>query len=115
MEGLERSVPEDGRVLLLWEPRSYYSPRWAQPDIILDNWSHLRHCFGTEKRIAEHLRDEGYTHVLLYRRGLDFIAKEDESPLSAEDVEHFEDFVEKHLEWVETTGGYRLYELRDRP
>jgi hypothetical protein len=112
MEKLEEAVPEDGKVLFLWEPRSYYSPRPAQPDAILDNWAHLLHLHDSQIRIAEHLREEGYTHVLLNQRGLEFMIEKNESPLSTEDVERLRDFVERHLESVETTGTYRLYELQ---
>jgi hypothetical protein len=114
LEGLEKSVPEDGKVLLLWEPRSYYSPRQAQPDLILDNWAHLRHRLGMEAGIAEHLRAEGYTHVLLYRRGLDYVIDENESQLSAKDLEQFDVFVDRELKQVKTSGIYHLYELRNR-
>jgi hypothetical protein len=111
MGGLEQFVPEDGRVLFLWEPRSYYSPRSAQPDAILDNWAHLRHRYVTVDQIAAHLQEEGYTHVLVNRRGLDFVIEEKESPLPAEDVERLQDFIKKHLRLVETIGTYRLYRL----
>ena len=114
MEKLQEIVPEDGRVLFLWEPRSYYSSRNAQPDAILDNWAHLRHRYGTEARIAAHLQGEGYTHVLLNQRGLDFVIEEHESPLPAKDVERLQDFIEQRLESVETIGIYRLYKLGER-
>jgi hypothetical protein len=112
MEKLEEIVPPGGRVLFLWEPRSYYSPTNAQPDAILDNWAHLRHRYRTEARIAAHLREEGYTSVLLNQRGLDFVIEEGESPLPAEDVERLRAFIEKYLNLVGETRNYRIYELR---
>jgi hypothetical protein len=112
MEGLEGTVPEDGRVLFLWEPRGYYSPRRAQPDAILDNWAHLSHRYPTEAQIATHLRKEGYTHVLLNEWGLNFVIQEDESPLPGEDVDRLQAFTEEYLNLVETKGSYRIYELR---
>ena len=112
MERLEEVVPVDGRVLFLWEPRSYYSPRRAQPDAILDNWSHLVYLYGGEDEVAAHLRAGGFTHVLLYQWGLDFVVEHGESPLPAEDVERLEAFTERHLVLVETVGYYRLYSLR---
>jgi len=118
MEQLEEMVAEDGRVLFLWEPRSYYSPRPAQPDAILDNWSHLIYLYGDEDRVAAHLRAEGFTHVLLYQWGLDFVigsllSGEGESPLPPEDVERLQAFTDQHLVLVETVGHYRLYRLRE--
>jgi hypothetical protein len=112
MEALEENVPEEGRILFLWEPRSYYSPRPTQPDAILDNWSHLLYLYDDEKRVASHLRDEGFTHVLLHRRGLNFVIEEGESPLAPETVVQLEDFVDRHLPLIETIGSYELYELQ---
>ncbi len=118
MERLEEVVAEDGRVLFLWEPRSYYSPRPAQPDAILDNWSHLLYLYGDEGGVAAHLRAEGFTHVLLYQWGLDFVigslqSGEGESPLPPEDVERLQAFTREHVVLVETVGRYRLYRLRE--
>jgi hypothetical protein len=112
MEALEETVPEDGRVLFLWEPRSYYSPRRAQPDAILDNWAHLSYRYPTNAQIAAHLREQGYTHVLLNQWGVDFVIEESESPLPSEDVDRLRTFIEEYLELLETEGSYRIYELR---
>jgi 4-amino-4-deoxy-L-arabinose transferase-like glycosyltransferase len=109
MELLGQAVPEDGRVLSLWEPRSYYSPRSVQPDAILDNWAHLVYLYGDEAQIAAHLRAEGFTHVLLYQWGLDFVIEERESPLSKEDVERLRVFIDRYLVLIETVGHYQLY------
>ena len=112
MQRLEEGVPEDGRVLFLWEPRSYYSPRRTQPDAILDNWLHLMYLCGDEDRTAAHLRTEGFTHVLLYRWGLDFVIEYGESPLEQEDVDRLESFIDRHLVLEETAGHYQLYRLQ---
>ncbi|MGC9332600.1 MAG: hypothetical protein ACP5JJ_00510, partial [Anaerolineae bacterium] len=113
METLEEIVPDDGQVLFLWEPRSYYSPRPAEPDAILDNWAHLRHRYRTEAQILAHLREEGYTHVLLNQGGLDFVIEKDESPLPTEEVGHLRTFVEEYLSLVEQRGSYRIYQLQE--
>jgi len=113
MERLEEVAPEKGRVLFLWEPRSYYSPRSAQPDAILDNWAHLVYLYGDENRVAAHLRAEGFTHVLLYRRGLDFVIDHGESPLPPGDVELLQVFIQERLALLETVGEYHLYRLRE--
>jgi hypothetical protein len=112
MERVGREVPPDGRVLFLWEPRSYYCPRPAQPDAILDSWSFLVYRYGDETQIAAHLRAEGYSHVLLYQWGLDFVVEYGESPLPPQDVKRLEVFIDRYLTLVGTEGYYRLYRLR---
>jgi hypothetical protein len=113
MEVVGQKVPPDGRVLFLWEPRSYYCPRRAQPDAILDSWSFLVYRYGGETQIAAHLRTKGYSHVLLYQWGLDFVVAYGESPLPPQDVERLEAFVDRYLVLVEAEGHYRLYRLRE--
>ncbi len=113
MERLGELVAEDGRVLFLWEPRSYYSPRPVEPDAILDNWSHLVYLYGDEDGVAAYLRAEGFTHVLLHQWGLDFVIEYGESPLPPEDVERLHGFIARYLTLVETVGRYRLYSLRE--
>jgi hypothetical protein len=113
MEAVGQEVPPDGRVLFLWEPRSYYCPRRAQPDAILDSWSFLVYLYGDEMRVAAHLRTEGYSHVLLYQWGLDFVVEYGESPLPPQDVERLEAFIDRYLVLVGTEGHYRLYRLRE--
>ena len=77
MELVNERVPEEGRVLLLWEPRSYYSRRWAQPDAILDRWAWLLYRHRADlAAIAAELEEEGYTHVLLHRAGAEFVRRE---------------------------------------
>jgi hypothetical protein len=112
MQRLEEAVPESGKVLFLWEPRSYFSPRPAQPDAILDTWAHLVYLHDNEARITEHLREEGYTHVLLNQRGLEFVIEENASPLSTEDVKCLRAFVKEYLRPVRTEGRYQIYELQ---
>jgi hypothetical protein len=77
MELVNERVPEEGRVLFLWEPRSYYCRRPAQPDAILERWAWLlvRHKADLEA-IAAELAEEGYTHALLHRAGAEFVRRE---------------------------------------
>jgi hypothetical protein len=112
MDALGEIVPEGEQVLFLWEPRSYYSPRPTQPDAILDNWALLMHQFGEVDEVTSHLQDEGITHVLLYRWGLEFVVAEGESPLPRGDVESLNHFIKEDLSLIETVGSYEIYALR---
>jgi hypothetical protein len=72
MRMVNRRVSETGRILFLWEPRSYYCLLPAQPDPILERWAWLRHQHGDDlDGMADALWKEGYTHLLLYRDGLE--------------------------------------------
>lgn len=61
------------RVLFLWEPRTYLTQARAEPDAFIDNFNTLyRHC-GDATGITRCLRAAGYTHVLVYREGVQFV------------------------------------------
>ncbi len=94
------NLPKEARVLFLWEPRSYYADRAAQPDAILDAWAHLHWQYDDADSIAVVLRERGYTHVLLSRAGLDFMLQTGNDPISPEDIRALEEFASRHLHLV---------------
>jgi hypothetical protein len=117
MGSVNERVPEDGQVLFLWEPRSYYCRRTAQPDPILERWAWLYHQHdGDPGTIARALREEGYTHVLLHRAGLEFMRQNRLDPLSDGHFAALETFTEVHLRQEARVGeAYQLYRLRVSP
>jgi hypothetical protein len=76
-------VPADARIYSLFEPRSYDLPRLTQPDAINSNFSHDLHLYATPLEIIQHWRAEGYTHVIVYERGLDFMIESPSSKLTS--------------------------------
>jgi hypothetical protein len=115
MELVNERVPEGGQVLFLWEPRSYYCLRAAQPDSILERWAWLRHQHdGDLDAIARALRDKGYTHLLLHRAGLDFMRQTRLDPLGDADLAAWDAFVDAYLKEEAGVGtAYQLYCLAD--
>ena len=70
-------LPDGAWVQFLWEPRSYYSGRVVQPDPVLETWKYL--CDQHDRDadgIAEALRGQGVTHILLHTAGMENIARE---------------------------------------
>jgi hypothetical protein len=113
MEAINERVPAAGKVLFLWEPRSYYCERPAQPDPILERWAWLRHRYGGPDAIYRVLMSEGYTHVLLYRAGLELTHPSAVDSPGDADLAALDAFVGSHLEEVASISGrYELYRLR---
>lgn len=69
MDGL----PTGAIVYSLFEPRSYNLPRPIQPDAILSNFAHDLYLFRSTDTIIERWKMQGYTHILVYERGLQFM------------------------------------------
>jgi 4-amino-4-deoxy-L-arabinose transferase-like glycosyltransferase len=107
-------VPEGGYVLFLWEPRSYYSKRAVQPDPILERWGWLLYQHGGDlDAVASALREEGYTHVLHYRAGMESRRRSRLDPLTEEDFAAWDAFAASHLQEEARVGeAYSLYRWR---
>lgn len=115
MELVNGRVPEDGQVLFLWEPRTYYCQRAAQPDAILEQWAWRMHQQGGDvTAIARSLESEGYTHILLHRAGLEFMRRTRLDPLSDADLQGWDTFAADYLRSVATVGeAYELFSLSE--
>jgi hypothetical protein len=87
MQNLAALSPKD-KVLFLWEPRGYYAQGRAQvsPDALLDRFGDLRFRYGSPLAMADSLRDEGYTHILLSRVGLNYFVTNRSDAVSPQDI-----------------------------
>ncbi len=68
-----RRLPEGRRVLLLWEPREFYCLPRCTGDEILDRFWHDRWRYGDPNAILDAWQQAGYTDVLVYHAGVDFL------------------------------------------
>lgn len=72
---LMEELPANAKVYSLFEPRTYGLPRLTQPDAIVYNFADDVYRYKTSQGIMEHWKSERYTHVIIYERGLDFMAQ----------------------------------------
>lgn len=116
MQFINSDLPADAKVLFWWEMRSYYCERECKPDFILDGFKYLTHTYGTASAIADHLKDEGYTHILLHRSGLDVILAARFDPINEGDLRILQELQEHYLAPVFETGdAYVVYTLKEGP
>jgi len=90
-------LPRDAKILFLWEPRTYYFQPTAEADAILDRFVHLRYLFNDADALQRALRQDGYTHVLLYREGLDNLLQTGYDPITTQDLRVLNEFVSQAL------------------
>ncbi|HKG53703.1 MAG TPA: hypothetical protein VKB04_05545, partial [Anaerolineales bacterium] len=69
-------LPGDAYIYSLFEPRSYSLSRRIQPDAINYNFSQDLFLYKTPAEIIRHWKTQGYTHIMIYERGLDFVVNE---------------------------------------
>jgi len=66
-------LPAAANVYALYEPRTYNLPRPTQPDIPLYNFAHDLYLHHTSVEIIRQWQMQGYTHILVYERGRQFM------------------------------------------
>ncbi|MFQ5616569.1 MAG: hypothetical protein ACE5GO_08935, partial [Anaerolineales bacterium] len=108
MQGIDE-LPEDARVLMLWEPRSFYCAPRCLPDEILDRWLTDRNRYHTPEAILRSWRQAGFTHVLFRRSGADFFRQDDRYQPS--DWETLDDLFAELPIHTDLNQVYTLYSL----
>lgn len=98
------------RIFFLFEPRSYGVRRFTLPDAILDHWAWYLHRDGSPEGVLHELQAEGYTHVLLYRRGMNFMVENKPDEMTPSRALALGGFLQA-LRPVAVQGHYALYAL----
>jgi hypothetical protein len=95
---------------MLWEPRSLYCLPKCIPDEIIDRWKHDLLIYQEPDAVLESWRSLGYSHLLYYQLGSDFVRRDDQR-YSAGDWEAL-DRLRAYLPPPQDFGGaYLLYRL----
>ncbi len=109
---LVRQAPEEARILLLFEPRSYRTVRYVRPDTLLAHWPHALHRHGTPEGALRAWRAQGFTHVLIFWRGARLLYQ---NPSRYYPQEHWEalQHLSKAMQQValSSSGAYVLYQI----
>ncbi len=105
-------LPADAYVYSLFEPRSYNLPRSIQPDAIVYNFVHDQYLYHTSSDIIQHWKAEGYTHILVYERGLSFMLEIRPDRMTPEVQEAFRETIQG-LKLVSQTPDkvYTIYQI----
>ena len=105
-------LPGNTYLYSLFEPRSYSLPRRVQPDAINYNFAHDLYLYKTASEIIQHWKAQGYTHILVYERGLDFVAHDSASEFTSTIQESLRETLQR-LELVRQTADkvYSIYRI----
>jgi hypothetical protein len=104
------SLPGGSKTLFLWEPRGLYAPLSAQPDVWIDRWFLDRTEIGDDHAILRAWREQGFTHLLVYKLGADF-ERQHRKELSRGDWEAFDRLLSQLPSPDDFGGVYQLYAL----
>jgi hypothetical protein len=103
-------LPEGSRALMLWEPRSLYCAPKCQPDEVLDRWLNELRSEQSPQEIVQTWRAQGFTHLLFYRFGADYIQQHD-SRYTSNDWQALTGILSSLPNPIDFGGAYQLYAL----
>jgi hypothetical protein len=110
MQALQ-SLPENSKVLMLWETRGFECQPKCDPDEIIGRWYHDWSVYQNSSSILSVWKEQGYTHVLLNRNGADFVRKYDVNAPGIEYWQGLQTTIRALILVKENMGGYELYQL----
>jgi hypothetical protein len=105
------ALPQGSKVLMLYEPRGYYCLPRCDPDEILDQWQHDLALYHTPQAIIQNWQQEGFTHVLYYKAGGDFLRTSDDPHHSAAEIDSLESLLSTLPTLDDFGGTYQLYSI----
>lgn len=115
MQGVQ-NLPSNSRVLLLFEPRGLYCQPKCTPDEILDRWRRDWVAYRRPEAILQAWRDEGFTHVLFYNAGAEFMRETGDIHHELAEWETLDAFLHILPDPVYYYGNaYTLYDIRRKP
>ncbi len=105
-------LPQGSRALLLYEPRSLYCLPRCTGDEIMDRWKQARALNEDDAaKIKAAWMAEGYTHLLVYRQGVEFLVEANDPNHTPDDLRTLNAFLSALPQPVMLGGVYELYSL----
>ncbi len=104
-------LPAGSRALLLYEPRSLYCLPGCTGDPIMDRWKQARARLSEPQAILQDWRSQGYTHLLFYKKGLDFLVEANDPNHPPEDRATLQALLATLPQPVSFGGVYELYTI----
>lgn len=105
-----QQLPPDSKVLMLWETRSFYCAPVCDPDEIIDRWYHEARLHSSAEEIQATWREQGYTHMLIWEQGFEFVRDFDNAKFNQRDWLLLAD-LRRALGPGQQTETYSLYPL----
>jgi hypothetical protein len=103
-------LPDGARVLTLWEPRGLYCLPKCYPDEVLDRWVIAIRELQDPSLVLQSWENAGYTHILYYKLGAEFI-REDDARYRTSDWKALHEFLARLPPPTDIGGVYELYSL----
>ncbi len=108
------SLPEGSLTQLIYEPRNLYCQPVCLPDENLDRWIRDYSAIGDFAKIRERWTQEGITHILVYRSGVEFLLGNNDPHHPQATLQALNDFLNEMPSPQDFGGVYELYAITTR-
>jgi Flp pilus assembly pilin Flp len=108
-----QELPQGSHVLFLYEPRGFECVSLCDPDEILDHWKVAYSEQGTPDLILSNWKSDGYTHLLIYNQGIEFLKENYDPHHTLQELTALESFLNTVSLEKDYGGTYSLYRLED--
>jgi hypothetical protein len=105
-----QSLGPDLKVVMLWETRGFYCSPSCDPDEIIDRWYHETRQNASPQAILKNWQIQGYTHLLIYDWGVEFVREFDNAKYNSQDWVWLAQ-LRQSLGPGQKIGDYTLYRL----
>jgi hypothetical protein len=109
-----KDLPMGSRVLMLYEPRGYECVPLCDPDEILDQWKVSLTRFENNSEILNSWQEAGYTHLLVYVKGMDFLRDEPDPHHPVYELDSLDEFLDNLSDPIDFGGWYSLFDLMQK-
>lgn len=103
-------LPPSAKVLLIYEPRGFYCWPRCSPDETIDRWPRDLDALKSPQAILNQWRSAGYTHILVYQSGVEFLRQDPMRPYPIAVLDALNALLSS-LPLIQDFGSHRLYYL----
>lgn len=104
-------LPEGSKVMMLYEPRGYGCLPKCDQDEILDRWKTQYPLYGNYDSMHSAWKTEGYTHLLVFYAGVEFLRSDNDPHHPLEDLQALDVYLVTLPAPVDFGGVYALYDI----
>ncbi len=104
-------LPEGSKVIMLYEPRGYGCVPKCDPDEILDRWKTEDLRYENYRAMEKDWREQGFTHLLVYTVGVDFLRTDNDPHHPLSDLEALDTYLATLKAPVDLGGVYAIYQI----
>ncbi len=104
-------LPDDARVLFLYEPRGLSCVPDCDPDEILDQWKISRVGNEAAESVINYWKQKGYNFLFVNQAGIQFLADGSDPHHPAAEIQALQDLL-KQVSLIQSFGeSYQIYKL----